>query len=740
MYTTDIQDNGTVSATDAERLPPGGFSLRHGFPAWFGRGSKSNVGSRQASGQQQQQPPATPARGGGGGGPSSTSSTPGSKATPFGGRPGYLDTSRREVSTYEVLRYIRSTFDDEKVLDSVPLEAAGNPGAWHAWRTRQRQASKSFPGDPVPQEKNEKEQEGEKVAEAADGVAQEKKESGEGEGEERAEEAPPPLPERKPSTSGSVHSIVRKPIGSAPSVSRKPGEWNWEGVWEDRVQKGIATSLSEAVLYGATSGGDDLTSEIIAYIIYHLVPSTMGLSTPVAATLIVLVTVVPMLLITGFTARFISRNFRDAAGAIEPKPARRWFGLRRVKSNDSATTSLATNTLQHADSWPDLETQDPRGSLGTPAGHYCYSPDPAAARDMASVEGQSFELELLADKAENGSERGGPEVPQPLKVLKRLGRGSGGEFRGVTSGSRSVPETDEGLGGVPVPFGESLVEQSSLGGDNFVAHAISGPFDDYDDVETPSAVPQGSASYFMRSSSNSSLTAQASTSHHSNTLGERNTSHSSVVLVPKISITSGIKALDGSTANFWVAVEVSGQLCQPLNGSPCPGIFAGDGPTSVSGVNNQSSTDPFRHGCIHSMDIQVVPLGNSCILETIRDDPIQTTLGNGERVLLLAQVLIKSPRSTKQPGHVKHRSDELIDDLEYQLGDSNLEYIRVSVKYSHSAFFCQSRPDIIDNITEGGTKLETFATAVIKQHNHQSPWSPSLAPTYNPIASIVREN
>ncbi|KXH41887.1 ubiquitin-conjugating enzyme [Colletotrichum simmondsii] len=255
MYTTDIQDNGTVSATDAERLPPGGFSLRHGFPAWFGRGSKSNAGSRQVSGQQQQQPPATPARSGGG--PSSTTSTPSSKATPLGGRPGYLDTSRREVSTYEVLRYIRSTFDDEKVLDSVPLEAAGNPGAWHAWRTRQRQTGKSFPGDPVPQEKSEKEQESAKVAEATDGVAQEKKE-GEAEGEEKAEEAPPPLPERKPSTSGSVHSIVRKPIGSAPSVSRKPGEWNWEGVWEDRVQKGIATSLSEAVLYGATSGGDDL--------------------------------------------------------------------------------------------------------------------------------------------------------------------------------------------------------------------------------------------------------------------------------------------------------------------------------------------------------------------------------------------------------------------------------------------------------------------------------------------------
>ncbi|KXH63140.1 hypothetical protein CNYM01_09052 [Colletotrichum nymphaeae SA-01] len=101
----------------------------------------------------------------------------------------------------------------------------------------------------------------------------------------------------------------------------------------------------------------------------------MGLSTPVAAVLIVLVTVVPMLLIAGFTARFILRNFRDAAGAIEPKPARRWFGLRRVKSNDSATTSLATNTLHYDDSWPDLE------SLRT----YQDTPTPSIQRGIHEV-------------------------------------------------------------------------------------------------------------------------------------------------------------------------------------------------------------------------------------------------------------------------------------------------------------------------------------------------------------------
>ncbi|KAG7065743.1 ubiquitin-conjugating enzyme [Colletotrichum scovillei] len=465
----------------------------------------------------------------------------------------------------------------------------------------------------------------------------------------------------------------------------------------------------------------------------------MGLSTPVAAVLIVLVTVVPMLLIAGFTARFISRNFRDAAGAIEPKPARRWFGLRRVKSNDSATTSLATNTLHYDDSWPDLE------SLRT----YQDTPTPSIQRGIH----ESFELEFLADKAEDGSERGGPEVPQPLKVLKRLGRGSGGEFRGDASGSRSVAETDEGLDGVPGPSGESLFVRKKRGNhgtgkmprppawDKFVSHAISGPFDDDDGFEAVSQAPQRGASYFVRSSSNSSLAAQASTSYHSATSGEINTSHSSRVLVPKIFITPEMRALDGSTASFWVAVEVSGQLCQPLNGLLCDDISIENESALLSGVNKQSSTDPFRHGCIHSMDIQIVSLGTSCILETIRDDPIQTTLGNGDNALLLAQVLVKSPRSTAvttQQGHVKHRSDELIEDLEYQLGDSNLEYIRVSVKYNHSAFFCQSRSDFIDDIAEGGTKLETFATAIVKQHNHRSPWSPSSAPTYNPIPSIIR--
>ena len=45
---------------------------------------------------------------------------------------------QRNITNVEVLRYVRSAFTDDMVLDSVPLEAAGNPGAWHAWRAHRR--------------------------------------------------------------------------------------------------------------------------------------------------------------------------------------------------------------------------------------------------------------------------------------------------------------------------------------------------------------------------------------------------------------------------------------------------------------------------------------------------------------------------------------------------------------------------------------------------------------------------
>ena len=38
----------------------------------------------------------------------------------------------------EVLQYLKRSFDDEAFLDTLPLEAAGNSGAWKAWRAYRR--------------------------------------------------------------------------------------------------------------------------------------------------------------------------------------------------------------------------------------------------------------------------------------------------------------------------------------------------------------------------------------------------------------------------------------------------------------------------------------------------------------------------------------------------------------------------------------------------------------------------
>jgi Ubiquitin-conjugating enzyme len=215
MYTTDIQDNGTVSATDDERLPPGGFSLRHGFPDWFGRASKSVASSRQTSGQYLQTP----------GGVDSGQATPDTGAPTSPTAVQIQRTRPQSVSTYEILRYIRSAFIKAEVLDAVPLEAAGNPGAWHAWRSFRVKSGKLLPPSSD-------------VADLSDGQSD--------------GDTSPAAPE----------GYKRLPGGIPPAMaaSRKPGEWNWEGVWEVRAKRDIDKSVAESTLYGNAASSDDMVS------------------------------------------------------------------------------------------------------------------------------------------------------------------------------------------------------------------------------------------------------------------------------------------------------------------------------------------------------------------------------------------------------------------------------------------------------------------------------------------------
>lgn len=236
-FTTGSSSTDPVSATDEERLPPGGFSLRHGFPHWFGRARRSTansvVSSRNVSGsvptssgkdsvrssdrpgeetsneqksQNEASGRATPQKDeqntdndATGLSASAGGVSAGQRISPMPSVP-HPPEYKRDVPVVALLNYIRSTFDDEKVLDSLPLEAAGDPGAWHAWRAHRRLAGASSTAD----------------ASSKKGSPQ----------------------------------------------ARRPGEWNWEGVWEKRVQTGIAASQSDPMLFGSTprGSGDEMVS------------------------------------------------------------------------------------------------------------------------------------------------------------------------------------------------------------------------------------------------------------------------------------------------------------------------------------------------------------------------------------------------------------------------------------------------------------------------------------------------
>lgn len=115
----------------------------------------------------------------------------------------------------EVLQYIRVVFAVEAVLDSIPLSVAANSGAWHAWRShRSSEANGRRPS-------------------ATQG-----------------------------SRDNSVGSIERSTSPrQQPGGARKPGEWNWQGVWEDRVRKSVHGSNSDPMLFGAE--GNDVVGHCV---------------------------------------------------------------------------------------------------------------------------------------------------------------------------------------------------------------------------------------------------------------------------------------------------------------------------------------------------------------------------------------------------------------------------------------------------------------------------------------------
>ncbi|KAL4780529.1 hypothetical protein BJX76DRAFT_45556 [Aspergillus varians] len=199
-FSTGVSNADPVSATDEERLPAGGYSLRHAFPHWFGRSTRGGVDSVRSS-----RPVSLNGSHIGGADiplpDGSTQET--AESTPHEGNEGQAvdvplaeipPKMRTSVPALEILDYIRTSFDDETVLDSVPLEAAGNPSAWHAWKAHRKDTDDT--------------------------------------------------------------AVTSSPKCDNPQA-RSPGDWHWDGIWARRVHHEIEASRSDATLFGSAARGPD---------------------------------------------------------------------------------------------------------------------------------------------------------------------------------------------------------------------------------------------------------------------------------------------------------------------------------------------------------------------------------------------------------------------------------------------------------------------------------------------------
>ena len=160
------------------KLPPGGFNIRHAFPHWPLSLSQSSQKGAD--------------------GPAAVNDKHAAAVA---------NNDVDKVNIVDALVYVRSCFQDEERIDSIPLEAAVNPGAWYAWRSHRSKVRPDL------------------AVQKSPSISADKRRSGE----------------------------LTRPKG--------PSEWNWEGVWQERVKRAVQFTLTELSLYG-TAGSAGREDEI----------------------------------------------------------------------------------------------------------------------------------------------------------------------------------------------------------------------------------------------------------------------------------------------------------------------------------------------------------------------------------------------------------------------------------------------------------------------------------------------
>lgn len=112
-------------------------------------------------------------------------------------------------------------------------------------------------------------------------------------------------------------------------------------------------------------------------------------------------------------------------------------------------------------------------------------------------------------------------------------------------------------------------------------------------------------------------------------------------------------------------------------------------------------------------------------------------------MFLLANIQIDAEKARRRSrnSHVRQKSDELMEDLELQLGSSTVGYMHIRVSYSHSAFPEYSSVEAATaGVSSLRSRLETTATATLKRHNAVSPWSPRPETSQDHLLQLVERH
>ncbi|KAM3471239.1 hypothetical protein MY8738_009405 [Beauveria namnaoensis] len=208
------------------------------------------------------------------------------------------------------------------------------------------------------------------------------------------------------------------------------------------------------------------------------------------------------------------------------------------------------------------------------------------------------------------------------------------------------------------------------------------------------------------------------------------------VLSPHISIyTNGHNRYFGQV-HVWAAIEVSGILSHAYSAD-------GTGAKPAQPREDEHHLDLFfKHGCLHDLKVEVLPVKGTAVLQVFHEHAFPTILYAGSKTLILAQIRINPELIARHvsKAHRRHKSDELMADLESQLGDSQMPYMKVKVTYSHSAFSDYFGHEILVGVAQRCTKLETTAVGALKQHNVGSAWSPPPIYSLESIKSAMQRH